>query len=228
LDAPLLHMELLTMRMTLSGRRFVLAMGSVLASLIALGVVFFVQSSANERPPSTELFSIFSKPMLHDPRTAAELAVVRNFPNQDLSQLRVIGRGLGRFNSRLAVFPANDGRNICYSLLGSSAADPGMGYCFAPASPYAPPETAGEHFSVAALESATDGQIRVQVFGVALDDVAKVRVQVAGGWRAIRLAPNGFYLDLPGVHHEEVGIVEVTLDDGSVQRHDIQTGSRAP
>ena len=129
MDAPLLHMELLTMRMTLSGRRFVLAMGSVLVSLITLGVVFFVQSSANERPPSTELFSIFSTPMLHDPKTAAELAAVRNFPNQDLSQLRVIGRGLGRFNSRLAVFPANDGRNICYSLLGSSAADPGMGYC---------------------------------------------------------------------------------------------------
>lgn len=217
------------MRTAISRRLYVFAVGgSLLAVGIVLAVVFFVQSSeANEPPPSAELLSIFSSPPENDPETVADLKAVRA-QRGNLSELQVIARELGTFGSRLAAFPANDGRNICYSLLGATATDPAMGYCFSPASPYAPPETAGEHFSVVALESANDGQIRVQVFGVAFDDVAKVRVQVSGGWRAIPVAHNGFYLDLPDVRHEEVGIVEVTLNDGSVQRHDIQTGSRAP
>jgi len=82
----------------------------------------------------------------------------------------------------------------------------------------------GEHFSAVAPYSNIDGKAGTQLFGIAFDDVKALRVNVAGHWRAVPLHDNGFYLDLPNVAQTDVGVVEATLSDGTVQRHDIQTG----
>jgi hypothetical protein len=204
---------------------------SVLAAATAAGALGLVAhpSGADTRPPATERFSVFEQPPSpHDAATDAQLAVAARVahPEWDLDHLHTLASGLGRFDSRLVAYPANDGHNLCYGLIGARVTDPAAGYCFSPSRPYARGETAGEHFSVLALYSATDGQPSVQVFGVAFDDVASVRLQVSGQWRSIPVTSNGLYLDLPGVRQDEVDIFEATLRDGSVQRHNVRTGSR--
>ncbi len=77
-----------------------------------------------------------------------------------------------------------------------------------------------------APESVTNGTVGVQLFGVVDDNVASSRVQVAGNWRSVPLANNGFYLDLPGVNYSQMGQFEATLKNGSVQVHDIRTDTR--
>ena len=77
-----------------------------------------------------------------------------------------------------------------------------------------------------APESVSAGTVGVQVFGVVDDDVASARVQVNGAWLPLRLARNGFYLDLPGVSYDQMGRFEATLRDGSTQIHDIRTATR--
>jgi hypothetical protein len=47
---------------------------------------------------------------------------------------------------------------------------------------------------------------------------------VAGSWQILSIKRNGFYLDLPGVPHSAVGVVEATLLNGTKQIHDVQTG----
>jgi hypothetical protein len=72
-----------------------------------------------------------------------------------------------------------------------------------------------------------DGKVRVQLFRVAFNDVKKLRVQVAGSWTNVPLANNAFYLDLPGIRYEQMGVVEATLANGSTQVEDLQTGTYA-
>jgi hypothetical protein len=156
----------------------------------------------------------------------AEVASSPSLSRGEIAQTRVLGADLGRFHSRLFIYPANGNRNVCFGLVAASPQDPGMVYCYSPGNPSAPPEIAGEHFSVVAPESVSDGTVGVQVFGVVDDDVVSARVQVKGEWRPLRLARNGFYLDLPGVSYDQMGRFEATLRDGSTQIHDIQTGSR--
>jgi hypothetical protein len=69
-----------------------------------------------------------------------------------------------------------------------------------------------------------EGRGGTQVFGVAEDSVKSIRVRVAGAWLEMAIRRNGFYLDLPGVPHDQAGVVEATLEDGTKQVHDIQTG----
>jgi hypothetical protein len=145
---------------------------------------------------------------------------------QDRASFRTLQSGVGRFDSRLVAFRSFHGRNVCYALLAAQRTDPGMSYCYRPYAENAPAGLAGEHFSVVAPESHAGPSLDVgtSVFGVAEDDVVSVRVLVAGNWQKIPLVDNGFVLDLPGVSRSEVSTVEVTLSDGSTQRHDLQTG----
>jgi hypothetical protein len=156
----------------------------------------------------------------------SEVARSPSLSRGDLAQTRLLGAGLGRFHSRLFIYPANGDRNVCYGLVAASPQDPGMVYCYSPGNPAAPSEIAGEHFSVVAPESVSDGTVGVQLFGVVDDDVVSARVQVGGEWRSVQLGRNSFYLDLPGVSYDQMGHFEATLRDGSIQIHDIRTGSR--
>lgn len=212
----------------------VLVAGAALASATTVGVVALLArpSGADTRPPATDMFSVFQQPPSDDDAARADLALAARVahPEWDLGQLRVLVSGLGRSNPRVVAFPANDGRNLCYILIGERGTDPTprarAGYCFSPSRPYASPDAAGEHFSVLALYELTNWEPSVHVFGVAFDDVVNVRVQVSGQWRSLPLIRNGLYLDLPGVERGDVGIFEAVLQDGSVQRHDLQTGRR--
>jgi hypothetical protein len=145
---------------------------------------------------------------------------------QDRESFRTLLTRVGQFDSRLVAFRSFQGRNVCYALLAAQRTDPGMAYCYRPYADNAPPGLADEHFSVVALESRTGPNLDVgtQVFGVAEDDVVSVRVLVAGSWQSIPVVDNGLFLDLPGVQRSDVGTVEVTLSDGSMQRHDLKTG----
>jgi hypothetical protein len=156
----------------------------------------------------------------------SEVASSPSLSRGEIAQTRVLGTDLGRFHSRLFIYPANDNRNVCFGLVAASPKDPGMVYCYSPGNPSAPPEIAGEHFSVVAPESVSDGTVGVQLFGVVDDEVARARVQIGGEWRPVHLARNGFYLDLPGVSYDQMGHFEVTLRDKTTQTHDIATGSR--
>jgi hypothetical protein len=156
----------------------------------------------------------------------AEVASSPSLSREDIAQTRLLGADLGHFHSRLFMYPAHENRSICFGLVAASPEDPGMVYCYSPGNPAAPPEIAGEHFSVVAPESVNEGTVSVQLFGVADDEVVSARVQVSGKWRPVRVARNGFYLDLPGVGYDQMGRFEATLEDGSTQIHDIQTGTR--
>lgn len=138
--------------------------------------------------------------------------------------MRVLDRDLGRFNSRLVAFSAQGGRTICYGLLGKNETDPAVSYCYRPKGSELPAGLAGQHFHALAPQYYIDGQYGVQLVGVAFDDVVGVRAQIDGSWIDVPLTKNGFYLDLPGMRNEQVGLVEATLRNGSTQSHDIQTG----
>jgi hypothetical protein len=201
--------------------------GIALAAAATTGALVLLAhpSDADTRPPATEWFSVFQEPPSTDDSTQAQLG---SAPERgwDLGQLHILATGLGRFDSRLVAYPGNAGRNLCYALVGARVTDPSAGYCFSPSRPYAREDEAGEHFSVLALYGFTAGQPGIQLFGVAFDDVVSARVQISGEWRAVPVDRNGLYLDLPGVSHSDVGIFEATLQDGSVQRHDVRTGRR--
>jgi hypothetical protein len=177
--------------------------------------------------PNLDVRSAFA--VFHSLPPAAPPSEVASSPSLsrgEIAQTRVLGADLGRFHSRLFIYPANDNRNVCFGLVAAGPKDPGMVYCYSPGNPSAPPEIAGEHFSVVAPESVSDGTVGVQLFGVVDDDVVSARVQVRGDWRPVQLARNGFYLDLPGVGYDQMGRFEATLKDGTTQIHDIQTGTR--
>lgn len=183
-------------------------------------------SSATQASP-VALFSAFSAPAEGsvDGQVHAIAGDV-GADAQDLSSVRTFTSGLGRFDSRLVAFSSVHGQNICYSLLAAKATDAGMTYCYRPHDAVAPAGLTGEDFSVSALEDRTgpNRDVGTQVFGVAQDDVAGARVQVAGSWQKLPISDNALYLDLPGVPRSDLGTVEVTLSDGSTQLHDLQTG----
>lgn len=156
----------------------------------------------------------------------AELATSLAVPGDpaDMARTRSLATGLGRHDSRLVAFPSASGASVCYALLGQSTRDPAMSYCFQPLAPDVPGPLAGQRFHAVALYSNIDGKRGVQLFGIAFDDVESLRVQVAGSWHSVPVRGNGFYLDLPGIDQEQVGLVEATLADGTVQEHNIQTG----
>jgi hypothetical protein len=194
------------------------------SAAIGAGLALTHGSGAGPNLDARSAFAVFRS--LPPGAPPAEVTNSPNLSRGEIAQTRVLGTGLGRFHSRLFIYPANDNRNVCFGLVAASPKDPGMVYCYSPGNPSAPPEIAGEHFGVVAPESASDGTVGVQLFGVVADDVRSARVQVKGEWRPVPLARNGFYLDLPGVGYDQMGRFEATLKDGTTQLHDIRTGTR--
>lgn len=207
-------------------RRLLLASGACAAGLISgVALAFSAGASGGEGPVARDSFAVFGGgPPAAPESELTSLADQVGVDATDKTQFRVLAAGLGHFNSRLVAFPARSGHNICYSLLGAKPEDPGMSYCYQPGNDAVPAQLVGERFSVVALQSVIDGQVSTQLFGVAENPVKGIRVMVAGSWRDVSIKRNGFYLDLPGVPHYDVGIVEATLANGSKQVHDIQTG----
>lgn len=209
-----------------TSRRLLISLGACSAGLVTgVALAFSTGASSSKGPPARDSFAVFGTGLAAAPESEiADLAEDVGVDARDRTQFRVLGAGLGRFHSRLVAFPARSGNNICYSLLGATPRDPGMSYCYQPRGSGLPAGLVGERFSVVALQSVTDEQVGTQVFGVAEDGVKAIRVLVAGSWNDVSIKRNGFYLDLPGVPHADVGVVEATLADGSKQVHDIQTG----
>jgi hypothetical protein len=172
--------------------------------------------------PKMAVFGDASRADTSEPELASTFAALRDKP--EMARGRVLAQGLGRHGSRLVAFPSASGSTVCYALLGRTPHDPAMSYCFQPLAPDVPAPLRGQHFNPVALYSNIDGKAGTQLFGIAFDDVRAMRVEVAGAWRAVPVRHNGFYLDLPNVAQADVGVVEATLDDGTVQQHDIRSG----
>jgi hypothetical protein len=184
-------------------------------------------ASGNRSATAADLFGVFRS---GDPAAPeAELAHMEQdvgVTSSDRAQRRILGTDLGQFHSRLVAVPARGGENVCFALLGRTVYQPAASYCYRPRGAGQPAALAGERFSVMGLWGLMDdGRGGTQVFGVAEDSVKSMRVMVAGAWRDLPIARNGFYLDLPGVPHDQAGLVEAILQDGTKQLHDIQTGS---
>lgn len=208
-------------------RRTAFAAALAAVAVGAGGGVYAASGGAGQRvvPPVVPQMAVFKDANLAGP-AESELATTFSAQNDsaDVAKTRVLARGLGRHDSRLVAFPSKTGSSVCYALLGRTPHDPAMSYCYQPLAPDLPAAVKGEHFNAVALYSNIDGKRGTQLFGIAFDDVRSVRANVAGTWRAVPLRHNGFYLDLPNVAQEDVGIVEATLADGTVQQHDVQTG----
>lgn len=185
-----------------------------LLAAIGAGLALTTAAAENQVTPFAANFSVFSKPApspLDLPLT--EIAGRMGPRPADVSMIRLLATDLGAFSSKLVAFPTRGGDLACYALVGQ------LGYCWSPK--VVPGD---KHFNPSALESVVDGEERVQLYGLAFDDVKALRVQVSGDWRRIAVENNGFYLDLPGVRHSQMAVVEATLSDGSVQTYDLQTG----
>jgi hypothetical protein len=210
--------------MTKSRSTRLVMLAAVGAAAVGSGLALTHGSGAGRNLDARSAFAVFHS--LPPDAPPSEVASSPSLSRGELAQTRVLGADLGRFHSRLYIYPANDNRNVCFGLVAASPQAPGMVYCYSPGNPSAPPEIAGEHFSVVAPESVSDGTVGVQLFGVVDDDVISARVQVSGEWRPVPLARNSFYLDLPGVSYDQMGHFEATPKDGTIQIHDIQTGTR--
>jgi hypothetical protein len=220
-----------------------LVTGALGGSALGGGFLWTGSSGASEKPTAWTAFSrALSKPATTD-LPAGMAARPQVGSAWDLSQVRELARDLGPYHGRLLIWPGSDGRAICYELT------PVMGGCSPLSDPF--PALAGEHFSVSAPRQELGGYIGTQLFGVAFDDVVRVRVRVNGEWRPVSQYGNGFYVDLPNVlpdwctarptdssgsagtmtftwncePRDEV-LFEATLEDGTVQLHDIRTDRR--
>jgi hypothetical protein len=208
-------------------RRAAFVAGLAAVAVAVAGGVYAAGGSAGKRivPPVGPKMAVFGdagRADTSEPELASTFAALSDKP--EMARGRVLAQGLGRHGSRLVAFPSASGSTVCYALLGRTPHDPAMSYCFQPLASDLPAPLRGQHFHAAALYSNVDGRVGTQLFGIAFDDVKAMRVDVAGTWRAVPVRHNGFYLDLPNVAQAEVGVVEATLKDGAVQRHDIQTG----
>jgi hypothetical protein len=216
-----------------------LVTGAIGGSAIGGGFLWTGSSGASEKPTVWTAFSrAFSKPATTD--VPAELSARPQMgPVPDLSQVRELARDVGPSHGRLLMWPASDGNAICYELT------TGGGGCSPLSDPF------GEHFNVFAPRTQLGEHIGTQLFGVAFDDVVRVRVRVNGEWRPVSQYGNGFYVDLPNVlpdwctarptdssgsagtmtftwncePRDEV-LFEAKLEDGTVQLHDIRTDRR--
>src|SRR5207244_1074328 len=147
---------------------------SAAAAAVGSSLALTHSSGAGRNLDARSAFAVFdSLPAVAPP---AAVAKSPSLSGGDIAQTRVLASDLGRFQSRLFIYPATGDRNVCFGLIGANPQDPGMVYCYSPGSASAPAEIAGEHFSVVAPESVSDGTVGVQLFGVADDDVGSVRV----------------------------------------------------
>jgi hypothetical protein len=199
--------------------------GCVLGIVSGAALALSTAASGGEGPVARDSFAVFTGGGPAAPESElTSLADQVGVDAKDKTQFRVLAAGLGQFHSRLVAFPARSGHVICFSLLGAKNEDPGLSACYAPRDDSAPDQLRGERFSVVALQSIVAGEVETQVFGVAENSVTSIRVMVDGSWRDLSIKRNGFYLDLPGVAHAKVGLVEATLANGSTQLHNIRTG----
>ena len=214
------------------GRRATLVVATLVLLAGAVGAAALVWTNPSDAGPrfdATEAFAVFSKGSPTDVPPDLTMSPTLNGKMPpgaprvipvDFSRARELGRHLGRFDSRLLIFPREDNRSVCYVLMAASRSDPGAAYCYQPGHP----ASSAAHFDVSAPQSIIDGKVTVQVVGIAFDDVTRLRVQVRGEWRPVPLiGGNGFFLDLPGVSRDELGHFEATLEDGTVQVLDVQT-----
>jgi hypothetical protein len=206
-------------------RRALIGGTTILAGIAAGLALTMTGTSSGAKFDATDPFSVFADSSAVVP--PSDLAAAHGFGKPDFAKTREPARSLGRFGSRLLMFPSNADHSVCYALMGEKAEDPAAGYCFTPRDPSVPAGLAAEHFSALPLESNTDLGADVQVFGIAFDDVIKLRLEVDGQWRPVVLVRNGFYIDLPGYRTDQLGYLEATLKDGRVQLHDMRTGTSA-
>jgi hypothetical protein len=212
-----------------SQRARVFIAGACVAGVIA-GTSFVASGalgSSDAARPAEDSFSALVAPApAHFEPELSDLAKTVGADSLEARNMRVLGRNLGTFNSRLIAFSANAGKTICYALLGQKSSDPGASYCYQPNSGLLPDELADQHFSVMAPQHYVQGQYGTQLFGVAFDDVVKIRAEVKGEWVNVPVKDNGLFLDLPGVRtrNGEVGVVEATLRGGLKQFYDTRTG----
>ena len=211
---------------------------SITGALAVFATVWAVAQSRGGSPSNaTSVFSVFAtggdigvppdltnSPTFNgqpDPpptRDSLPAVAIPKPPKADFGRARELGRHLGRFDSRLLIFPLEGDRTVCYALVAARAGGPGMSYCY----PANDPAWSRQHFNVATPQSVADGRVAVEVFGVAYDDVRRLRVQVSGEWRPVPLiGRNGFYLQLAGVTQDQLGRFEAKLADGTVQAHEI-------
>ncbi len=219
-----------------------LAVGALAGSVAAGAFVWTGSSAASEKPIARTAFSdTFSKPDTTE--APAELSSNDGLRRigSDLSQVRELARDLGRSHARLLIWPAKEGRVVCYALLPLEVA------CYPLSDPF--PPLAGEHFNVSRFITQVGEHTGEQLFGVAFDDVVRLRVRIDGEWRPVSQYGNGFFVELPNVfeHWCTMGspepsggttmapfrcerrnelLFEATLEDGTVQLHDVRTDRR--
>jgi hypothetical protein len=212
-----------------------LAVFAAASALVA--VVWVGASGAGQKPNATTAFSIFST----SPTTQAPTELSskeRISENSDLGQVHEIAADLGSYRTKLLIWPAQNGTSVCYALVHVYA------YCYPLSDPIQ--SAGGEHFNVSRLQSRISGHVGTAVFGVAFDDVVRLRIQVNGAWRPVRLYKNGFYIELPNTFFEDCTftplykedgvttgnfdcrpsdrlVLEATLAEGTRQVHDIRT-----
>lgn len=186
---------------------------AISVTAVAIAVVSRADAGEPVRVSALSDFRVLSSPGV--PALPAQLEpVVSGIPDgYDRARVIPARRNLGPFGSTLWVVPSNSGSLLCLSLVGRTPADPAMGYCYPPRHP----NGSTNHFKPIAFYSATDGRPRVQLFGVASDDVETIRAEVNGQWLPLELAGNAFYLDLPNKTQADVTRVEATLATGEIQ-----------
>lgn len=206
--------------------RHAAALVTAVAAGLVVGLVVAQTSLSTARvvPPATGSFAAFGKAgtASSDPALGEIASMFRNGETAEVGRSQVLLRNLGTYNSRLLAVPSVTGRTICFGLAGRTPEDPGAAYCNQPNDPSAPRSIAGQHFGAIALYSAFDAKPRVQLFGIAFDDVNRVRVEVRGAWHEVPLSNNGFYLELPNTEEQDIGTLEATLADGTVQQRSMQ------
>ncbi len=190
--------------------RVLAAAACVLAAGIAATLALTKRADATAATPFAANFAVFSEPV--PVLRGVPMTEVTGSGPEPTSAVRILGENLGPYSLKLVAFTVNR-EGVCFALVGWTS------YCWRP-----DVVPGHKHFHPSALYSFLNGQSRVQLHGLAFDDVEALEVRVRGQWRNVPLANNGFYLDLPGVEDADVDVVRATLSDGSVQTYNLHTG----
>jgi hypothetical protein len=117
-----------------------IGIGAIALALVAAAAAIFVVPAISSKtavgPSAVDRYSVLgeSSRVTVDPRLSYVTRLIRSVDDADLTRLRVLRSGVGRFGSRLVMFPSQTGGVVCYALLATEATDPGMSYCTQPLS----------------------------------------------------------------------------------------------